>query len=93
MTEVKYAPGSSQWNQLYTAFGYSNYGVTQLKGKGYKRYDDLVYLNAAITKVVNAKVVTQGTFNDLMTKWSGFLNDPAFVAAMKGAVAGGDGKK
>jgi|GEM_PF-1993234 len=40
VVEVKYAPGSSQWTQLYTAYGYSNYGVTQLKGKGYPRYTD-----------------------------------------------------
>jgi hypothetical protein len=37
--------------------------------------------------------VTQAAFNDLMAKWNGFLNDPAFVAAMKSAVPGGDGKK
>jgi len=93
VVEVKYVPGSAQWNQLYTAFGYSNYGVTQLKGKGYARYDELAKLNAAITQVVNAKTVTQSVFNELMARWNSFLNDPKFVAAMKSAVPGVDGKK
>lgn len=93
VTEVKYVPGSAQWNQLYNAFGYSNYGVTQLKGKAYARYDELVKLNAAITQAVNAKVVTQAAFNELMTRWNSFLNDAAFVNAMKSAVGGSDGKR
>jgi len=37
--------------------------------------------------------VTQSAYNELMARWNSFLNDPAFVAAMKNAVRGGDGKK
>jgi len=93
VVEVKYAPGSSQWTQLYTAYGYSNYGVTQLRAKGYSRYADLVKLNAAIIEVVNAKTVTQSVYNELMARWNSFVNDPAFVAVMKNTVPGGNGKK
>jgi hypothetical protein len=68
---VKFAPGSAEWNNLFNAFGYSNYGVTQLKGKAFARYAELVKLNADITAVVNAKVVDQATYNALMSRWNG----------------------
>jgi len=91
-TVVKYAPGSAQWNTLYTAWGYSNYATTQLKGKGYARYADLARLNADLTAVVNAKSVEAPAYSSLMTRWNSFLNDPAFVAAMKAVVPGSGGK-
>jgi len=88
----KFSPGSTQWATLYTAWGYSNYGVTQLKGKGYARYADLVKLNADLTAVVNAKTVELPVYNSLMERWNSFLNDPAFKAAMAATVPG-TGKK
>lgn len=80
---VKFLPGSTEWNNLYTAFGYSNYGVTQLKSRNYARYSELVKLNADITAVVNAKVVEQPTYNALMTRWNSFVNDAGFRTAMQ----------
>ncbi|TAK93107.1 MAG: hypothetical protein EPO09_13655 [Aquabacterium sp.] len=89
---VKFAPGSAEWNNLYNAFGYSNYGVTQLKGKNFGRYTELVKFNADVTVVVNAKVVDQPTYNALMTRWNSFVMDPAFQAAMKAIVPTSDKK-
>jgi hypothetical protein len=79
---VSFKPGSSEWNNLNNAWGYSNYATTQLKGKGYARYADLVKLNQDLTTVVNAKVVDQAAYNSLMTRWNGFVNEAAFKAAM-----------
>jgi hypothetical protein len=90
---VKFTPGSNEWNNLNNAFGYSNYGVTQLKGKGYARYDELVKLNAAITAAINAKSVDQGAYNSLMTSWNTFVTDAAFKAAMAAIVPGTSGQK
>lgn len=75
-------PGSADWNNLYTAWGYSNYAVTQLKGKGYKGYDDLVKLNAAFTAAVNAKKIGTADYAELMKRWNALTTDPAFKAAM-----------
>jgi hypothetical protein len=89
---VKFAPGTGEWNNLFNAFGYSNYGVTQLKGKNFARYSELVKLNADITAVVNTKVVDQPTFNALMSRWNSFVMDPAFQAAMKAITPSTDKK-
>lgn len=88
----RFMPGSAEWNNLNTAFGYSNYGVTQLKGKPFARYSELVKLNADITVVINAKVVDQPTYNALMARWNSFVMDPSFQAAMK-AIAPSTDKK
>jgi hypothetical protein len=82
----KFGPGTAEWNNFFMAFGYSNYGVTQLKGKGYARYADLVKLNADITVFVNAKLVDQTNYNALMTRWNSFVTDAAFKAAMAAIV-------
>ena len=89
---VKFAPGSAEWNNLNNAFGYSNYGVTGLKGKGYGRYDELLKFNQDITVVFNAKVVDQASYNALMSRWNSFVMDPAFQAAMKAIVPSTDKK-
>jgi len=75
-------PGSAAWNTLYTAWGYSNYAVTQLKGKGYARYADLVSVNADLKTVVDAKKVAQADYDKLMARWNAINNDPAFKALM-----------
>jgi len=80
-------PGSGDWNNLNTAWGYSNYAATQLKGKGYAKYDTVVRLNAALTSAINAKKITAGEYASLMTAWNALLNDPAFKAAMAAIVA------
>jgi hypothetical protein len=84
---VTFKPGSAEWNNLNNAWGYSNYGTTQLKGKGYARYDELAKLNSYLTVVINAKSVERGAYNSLMTAWNTFVTDPAFKAAMVAAVA------
>jgi len=90
---VVYAPGSSQWNNLHTMWGYSNYAVTQLKTANYARYADLVRLNAALTAVMNAQKVEQGAYNSLTTSWNTFVTDPKFAALMAAVVPGTGGKK
>jgi hypothetical protein len=89
----KFGPGTAEWNNFYMAFGYSNYGVTQLKGKGFARYADLVKLNADITVFVNAKLVDQSNYNALMMRWNSFVVDPAFKAAMAAIVPGTGARK
>jgi hypothetical protein len=79
-------PGSGDWNNLNNAWGYSNYAVTQLKGKGFAKYDALVKLNAAITAAINAKKISTGDYASLMAAWNAMLADPAFKAAMAGVV-------
>lgn len=79
-------PTSAEWNPLYNAWGYSNYGVTQLKTKGYARYADLVRINADLTAVVNAKRVERAAYNELMARWNVIANDPAFKTAMAAVV-------
>ncbi len=81
-------PGSGDWNNLNTAWGYSNYAVTQLKGKGFAKYDALVKLNASITAAINAKKISTGDYATLMAAWNAMLADPAFKAAMAAIVPG-----
>jgi predicted flap endonuclease-1-like 5' DNA nuclease len=90
--EVKFAPGSAEWNNLNTIWGYSNYATTQLKTSGYARYADLVKLNAAVTTVVNAKVVSQDTYNSIVAAWNTFVQDPKFKALMTAVVPAGGTK-
>lgn len=90
---VFFAPGSGEWNNLFTAFGYSNFGKTQLNAKTYKRYADLVKLNADLTVVVNAKKVEQSAYNALMTRWNSFVADEAFKTAMKAIKVSSPGVK
>ncbi|MEO6276390.1 hypothetical protein [Roseateles sp.] len=85
-------PGSGDWNNLNTAWGYSNYAVTQLKGKGYAKYDEVVRLNTALTNVINAKKVSTGDYASLMAAWNALQADAAFRAAMT-AIVPTPGKK
>lgn len=86
-------PGSGDWNTLNNAWGYSNYAVTQLKGKGYARYDELVKLNTAITSAITAKKIASGDYAALMTAWNALQADPAFKAAMAAIVPSTAGRK
>jgi hypothetical protein len=88
-----FKPGSGQWNTLYNAWGYSNYAVTQLKGKGYGRYAELAALNAAITAAVRAGAVAQTTYDSLIGTWNGFVTEAAFKAAIAAIVPGTPGAK
>lgn len=90
---VTFKPGSAEWNNLNVVWGYSNYATTQLKGKGYARYDELYRLNAVVTAAINAKIIEQSAYNSLMTTWNTFVTEPAFKAAMVAAVAGASGQK
>jgi hypothetical protein len=75
--------GTSDWGQLLVAWGYSNYAVNGLKGKGYARYADLVKLNADLTAAIAARQVEIGAFNALIARWNAFVNDPDFRRLMK----------
>lgn len=75
-------PPSSQWKTLFNAWGYSNYAVTQLKGKNFARYGELAELNAALGTVVKALKVDAAAYNRLMAHWNTLANDRAFKAAM-----------
>jgi hypothetical protein len=86
-------PGSAAWNTLYNAWGYSNYAVTQLKGKGYARYADLVSVNADLKSVVDAKKVAQADYDKLMARWNAIANDAAFKALMAKLPAPAPGQK
>ena len=88
---VKYAPGSAQWNALYNAWGYSNYGVTQLKAKGYVRYADLVKVNADLAVAVKAGSVEAGAWTALMARWNAIATDADFLALMAKVVPGTPG--
>lgn len=79
-------PGSGDWNNLNTAWGYSNYAVTQLKGKGYAKYDEVVRLNAALTAAINAKRISTADYATLMAAWNSLNADAAFKAAMAAIV-------
>ena len=79
-------PGSGDWNNLNTAWGYSNYAVTQLKGKGYAKYDEVVRLNAALTAAINAKKISTADYATLMAAWNALNADAAFKAAMAAIV-------
>jgi hypothetical protein len=88
---VTYGPGTSQWNAMHTAWGYSNYAFTQLKGKGFSKYDVVVAINADLTKAVQAGSVDAKTWEALMTRWNALCRDADFQAAMKAVVPTGDG--
>lgn len=79
-------PGSGDWNNLNTTWGYSNYAVTQLKGKGYAKYDEVVRLNAALTAAINAKKISTADYATLMAAWNALAADAAFKAAMAAIV-------
>ena len=85
-------PTSSQWQALHNAWGYSNYGVTQLKGKGYAHYDDLVHVNTDLTAAVDAKKIEAAAYDALMARWNTIANDPAFKALMAAIVPSSDRK-
>jgi hypothetical protein len=89
----KVVPGSAEWNNLYNAWGYSNYAVTQLKGRNYARYADLVKLNADLTAAVNSKSVDKSAYESLIARWNGFANDAAFKQAMAAITPPAPGKK
>ncbi len=90
---VKYGPGSAQWNTLYTAWGYSNYAATQLKGRNYARYGEVSSLNAELSAVVKAGSVEQPAYNSLMERWNRLCADPAFKAAMAAITPPAPGRK
>jgi hypothetical protein len=92
VTPPAVVPGSAGWNTLYNAWGYSNYATTQLNGKGYASYADLVKVNADLTTVVNAKKVEQAAYDALMARWNKIANDAAFKALMAKVVPGTGGK-
>lgn len=75
-------PGTSLWNALYNAWGYSNYAVTQLRGKGYARYADVVSVNAALTAAANAKTIERAAYDTLMARWNALAAEAGFKAAM-----------
>ena len=83
-------PGSAEWNALFTAYGYSNYAVSGLKGKGYKRYDELASVNAAMTAAVKAGTIERAALAALMARWNTITNDADFKAAMAKVVPGSD---
>jgi len=86
-------PGSGDWNNLNTAWGYSNYAVTQLKGKGYAKYDEVVRVNAALTAAINAKKISTTDYATLMAAWNALNADAGFKAAMAAIVPSTTGKK
>jgi hypothetical protein len=79
-------PSSVLWNALFNAWGASNYATTQLKGKGYARFNEVVGVNAALTVVVNARTVDAAAYEALMARWNALANDPAFKAALAAVV-------
>jgi hypothetical protein len=84
--------GSADWNALFNAFGYSNYAVNGLKGKGYRRYDELVSVNAALALAVKAATIERAAFATLMQRWNALTNDADFKAAMAKVQPGSDRK-
>jgi hypothetical protein len=76
---------------MYNAWGYSNYAYTQLKGKGFSKYDVVVAINADLTTAVKAGSVDATTWTALMARWNALCNDADFQAAMKAVVPSGDG--
>jgi len=79
-------PGSGDWNALYNAWGYSNYGTKQLQGKGLGFYEELASINAALTAAVKAGRIERPAWEALMNRWNALLANPDFVAAMKAIV-------
>ena len=83
---------SADWNLLFNAFGYSNYAVNGLKGKGYRRYDELASVNAALTLAVKAGTIERAAFATLMQRWNALVNDADFRAAVAKVQPGSDRK-
>lgn len=86
-------PGSGEWNALHNAWGYSNYAATQLKGKGYARYAELVAVNADLRAVVDAKKVERVACDALMARWNVIANDATFWKLMAAVVPAAPGQK
>lgn len=84
---VNFTPGSAEWANLTTVYGYTTYAVAQLKGRNYARYTELSSLSAGISASISAKTISQSLYNGLMTSWNTFVTDPAFKTAMSGATA------
>lgn len=82
--------GSADWRPLFNAYGYSNYAVHGLKGKGYRRYDELASVNAALTAAVKAGTIPRAAYQALLARWNAIANDADFRAAMAKVVPGGD---
>jgi hypothetical protein len=82
--------GSTEWTPLFNAYGYSNYAVTGLKGKGFKRYDELASVNAALVAAVKTGTVERSAYTALMARWNAITNDADFKALMAKVVPGGD---
>lgn len=81
---------SADWRLLFNAYGYSNYAVHGLKGKGYRRYGELVSVNAALTAAVRAGTIERAAYRALLARWNAINNDADFRAAMAKVVPGGD---
>jgi len=82
--------GTADWNVLFNAYGYSNYAVNGLKGKGYRRYSELVAVNAALTAAVKAGAIERAACVALLARWNAIANDPDFKTAMAKVMPGGD---
>jgi hypothetical protein len=82
--------GTADWNALFNAYGYSNYAVTGLKGKGYRRSDELASVNAALVAAVKAGTIERTALGALMARWNAIANDADFKAAMAKVVPGSD---
>lgn len=78
---------STQWNELYNAWGYSNYATTQLRTRNFARYADVVSLNIALSGAVKAGRIERGAYQALIARWNALAGDAAFKAAMAGVVA------
>ena len=90
----KVAPDSVQWKNLATAFSYSTYGVTLLKGnKDFTRYADLAKLNADIGVFISAKAIDEASFNALMIRWNSFATDESFRKALMAVMPSVSDKK
>ncbi len=81
--------GTADWNLLFNAYGHSN-AVTGLKGKGYKRYDELASVNAALAAAVKAGTIERAAYTTLMARWNAIANDADFKALMAKVVPGSD---
>lgn len=79
-------PGSGDWNNLYNAWGYSNYATNQLKSKGYARYADLVKLNADLTAAVKSGKVEATAYAALIARWNAIASDADFKRLMAAVV-------
>ncbi len=83
-------PGSGDWNALFNAYGYSNYAVHGLAGKGFGGYDELVSVNAGLVAAVKAGSIGREAWQKLMARWNAIAGNADFKAAMAKVVPGGD---